>query len=266
MQTIHNARDRRYARRSWLALLGLAAACLLWLALRVDVRAAGTPGPTGAGVRVAAVITDSWSAPLPSLTARARPSPIVTEPGSAPSPVVTLTATPVPPATLFTPAAATRSPLPAATPTPASTVEPGGTVSGRIALQGWRAASAISLSAAPGGFSATVTNAGDFQLALPPGTYTLTARTSGFYGAQRTGVVVRPGQDTQLPPVKLLRGAISGSGTLSLADVALVAGQVGRASGFDPRADVNGDGEVNILDLILISGNIGKPVVQPWGD
>ena len=56
-------------------------------------------------------------------------------------------------------------------------------------------------------------------------------------------------------------GDVSGDGVVNIADLVLVAGQLGKRG--QNNADVNGDGVVNIADLVLVAGALGDAAAAP---
>ena len=56
-------------------------------------------------------------------------------------------------------------------------------------------------------------------------------------------------------------GDVSGDGVVTVADLVLVAGQLGERG--KNSADVNGDGVVNIADLVLVAGALGDAAAAP---
>ena len=58
-----------------------------------------------------------------------------------------------------------------------------------------------------------------------------------------------------------LKGDVNGDGTVNIADLVLVASNLG-GTGQD-AADVNGDGQVNIADLVLVAGALGNSAAAP---
>ena len=56
-------------------------------------------------------------------------------------------------------------------------------------------------------------------------------------------------------------GDVSGDGVVNVADLVLVAGQLGERG--ENNADVNGDGVVNIADLVLVAGALGDAAAAP---
>ena len=56
-------------------------------------------------------------------------------------------------------------------------------------------------------------------------------------------------------------GDVSGDGVVNVADLVLVAGQIGKRG--ENSADVNGDNVVNIADLVLVAGALGDAAAAP---
>ncbi len=56
-------------------------------------------------------------------------------------------------------------------------------------------------------------------------------------------------------------GDVSGDGVVNVADLVLVAGQIGKTG--ENNADVNGDSVVNIADLVLVAGALGDAAAAP---
>ena len=61
-------------------------------------------------------------------------------------------------------------------------------------------------------------------------------------------------------PTKL-KGDVNGDGTVNIADLVLVASNLGETG--QNTADVNGDGQVNIADLVLVAGALGNNAAAP---
>ncbi|MCY4554734.1 MAG: dockerin type I domain-containing protein [Candidatus Poribacteria bacterium] len=61
-------------------------------------------------------------------------------------------------------------------------------------------------------------------------------------------------------PIKL-KGDINGDGTVNIADLVLVASNLGETG--QNAADVNGDGQVNIADLVLVAGALSNSAAAP---
>jgi len=58
-----------------------------------------------------------------------------------------------------------------------------------------------------------------------------------------------------------LKGDVNGDGTVNIADLVLVASNLGKTG--QNAADVNGDGMVNIADLVLVAGALGTSATAP---
>ena len=58
-----------------------------------------------------------------------------------------------------------------------------------------------------------------------------------------------------------LKGDVNGDGTVNIADLVLVASNLGETG--QNAADVNGDGQVNIADLVLVAGALGNSATAP---
>ena len=58
-----------------------------------------------------------------------------------------------------------------------------------------------------------------------------------------------------------LKGDVNGDGTVNIADLVLVASNLGKTG--QNAADVNGDGQVNIADLVLVAGALGNTAAAP---
>ena len=65
-------------------------------------------------------------------------------------------------------------------------------------------------------------------------------------------------QTTDTPQIK---GDVNGDGTVNIADLVLVASNLGKTG--QNTADVNGDGQVNIADLVLVAGVLGTSAAAP---
>ena len=66
---------------------------------------------------------------------------------------------------------------------------------------------------------------------------------------------------TELPASDKLKGDVNGDGTVNIADLVLVASNLGKTG--QNAADVNGDGQVNIADLVLVAGALGNAAAAP---
>ena len=58
-----------------------------------------------------------------------------------------------------------------------------------------------------------------------------------------------------------LKGDVNGDGTVNIADLVLVASNLGKTG--QNAADMNGDGQVNITDLVLVAGALGTTAAAP---
>ncbi len=72
---------------------------------------------------------------------------------------------------------------------------------------------------------------------------------------------VENGDITKPSESERLTGDINGDGTVNIADLVLVASNLGETGQND--ADVNGDGTVNIADLVLVAGALGNSAAAP---
>ena len=66
---------------------------------------------------------------------------------------------------------------------------------------------------------------------------------------------------TERPASAKLKGDVNGDGTVNIADLVLVASNLGETG--QTAADVNGDGVVNIADLVLVAGALGATLQRP---
>ena len=72
---------------------------------------------------------------------------------------------------------------------------------------------------------------------------------------------VENGKITERPASNKLKGDVNGDGTVNIADLVLVASNLGKTG--QNAADVNGDGVVNIADLVLVAGALGTNAAAP---
>ena len=72
---------------------------------------------------------------------------------------------------------------------------------------------------------------------------------------------VENAQITERPESDKLKGDVNGDGTVNIADLVLVASNLGETG--QTAADVNGDGVVNIADLVLVAGTLGTTAAAP---
>ena len=68
-------------------------------------------------------------------------------------------------------------------------------------------------------------------------------------------------ENTEITGPTGLKGDVNGDGQINIADLVLVASNLGK-TGQNP-ADVNGDGQVNIADLVLVAGALGNTAAAP---
>ena len=66
---------------------------------------------------------------------------------------------------------------------------------------------------------------------------------------------------TERPASNKLKGDVNGDQTVNIADLVLVASNLGKIG--QTAADVNGDGVVNIADLVLVAGALGTNAAAP---
>ena len=73
-----------------------------------------------------------------------------------------------------------------------------------------------------------------------------------------------PTVGTQVVIQDTLAGDANLDGTVGIADLAILAGNFGKASGATfAQGDFNGDGAVNIADLAILAGNFGQSIASP---
>ena len=68
-------------------------------------------------------------------------------------------------------------------------------------------------------------------------------------------------ENAQITEPTGLKGDVNGDGTVNIADLVLVASNLGKTG--QNAADVNGDGVVNIADLVLVAGALGTSAAAP---
>ena len=66
---------------------------------------------------------------------------------------------------------------------------------------------------------------------------------------------------TKPPDSETLKGDVNGDGTVNIADLVLVASNLGKTG--QNAADANGDSVVNIADLVLVAGALGNSAAAP---
>jgi len=57
-------------------------------------------------------------------------------------------------------------------------------------------------------------------------------------------------------PSPVFQGDLSGDGFVDMEDMAIIALDFGKRSGFDPRADTDGNGEIDIYDLVFVASRL----------
>ena len=68
-------------------------------------------------------------------------------------------------------------------------------------------------------------------------------------------------ENAEITESQQLSGDVNGDGTVNIADLVLVASNLGKTG--QNAADVNGDGVVNIADLVLVAGALGSTATAP---
>ena len=68
-------------------------------------------------------------------------------------------------------------------------------------------------------------------------------------------------EDAEITEPTALKGDVNGDGTVNIADLVLVASNLGKTG--QNTADVNGDGQINIADLVLVAGALGTSAAAP---
>jgi Cellulase (glycosyl hydrolase family 5)/Carboxypeptidase regulatory-like domain len=227
----------------------------------------------GATIRVAAPVATNVppTATLPPTAtnpaATAVPPTATLPPTATPLPTNTMvppTATPVPPTATFMPTA-TIPPTATLQPTPGTRLLTGIVLRSHAAENGIT----IEITDANGAVVASMTTdaQGGFQFVdLPPGVYTITARTEGYLSAQGA-VIVPDNASAQLPPVTLLAGDVLAGAPMVVdeLDVVQLAVYYGSAVPQAPvSADLNMDGRVGLADLQALAENIRKTGPIAW--
>ena len=96
---------------------------------------------------------------------------------------------------------------------------------------------------------------------VKPSTLTLSdVLLTNWAGATSTPHVENP-ERTEQPEPEKLTSDVNGDGTVNIADLVLVAANLGKTG--QNAADVNGDGVVNIADLLLVAGALGTTAAAP---
>jgi len=100
----------------------------------------------------------------------------------------------------------------------------------------------------------------EYSFEADPGTYTITATCPGYLSFTYTNVVIN--EDTVLPDITLMAGALLGRSAISVLDIGYLI-KFYNVTGIKPEdeasvADLNGDGAVDFNDIIIIVRNVGK--------
>lgn len=260
----------------------IAAGAVIYLSSQTSIRADAlslavtftpTPAPRGAlptTTRVLPPVTTSITYSNPSATPVSSPTSLKAPPSTA-TPTRSAVATSAPALTRsFMPPV---SPIATKTSTPQPTVKklsaPGSApaVNGHYQLAGRTTHTGTTITASPGGYTATTAADGSFSLPLSEGTYTITASTAGYLPTSKVNVVVSSGATTTLADATAVSGDADGNGAVDLSDLSIIGGVFGLSSstdGYDARADLNADGSVNIIDLVLAASHYGMSGAQTW--
>lgn len=241
-----------------------AASELTWLGTSTSVPpASSAPSPTvtqsptrTVTATLTAVLTPTQS---PTIGSVLSPSPTTTQ-------TSTLSRTPTVTGTVTLTPTETSTATPTFTPTLIVT-QTVAILNGRYFLGGRNTHSGSTITANPGSYTTTTTSDGAFSLAVPAGTYTVTASTPGYLSTQKTNVVAASGGTVTLLPATAIAGDLDGNTVIDRRDAEIVGKAYMTRAGdakFDRRADINGDGVVNIIDLILVASRNGQSSAQPW--
>ena len=95
-------------------------------------------------------------------------------------------------------------------------------------------------------------------VAVKPSTLTLSDVLISSMGGETFVPQIENAQITE--PTKL-KGDVNGDGQVNIADLVLVASNLGKTG--QNATDVNGDGQVNIADLVLVAGALGTNAAAP---
>ncbi|MBC7264087.1 MAG: carboxypeptidase regulatory-like domain-containing protein [Chloroflexi bacterium] len=172
--------------------------------------------------------------------------------------------------------AAAPTPTPTRTPTrtPTPTATPSGTggISGVVLLFGRTNHSGTTVTASGPVVATTTTGAsGSFSFGgLPAGTYTVRASKQNYIYAEKTGVVVSAGVNTDIGTAQLPAGDLNDDCRVNIIDLVIIATDPGWSDPspcripINPRADVNGDGCLNVMDLVCAGRNYDATCPAPW--
>ncbi|MFN8485320.1 MAG: C25 family cysteine peptidase [Anaerolineae bacterium] len=192
--------------------------------------------------------------PTPTSTATATATSTAT-PTRTPTATSTATATPTATATRTATVTATASPTPTNTPTVTH-------ILGSVVLQGLPSNAGAVVQA--GGASVVTGPNGAFDLAVPPGSYTVTASAPHYLSSQATVILAANQPSANLGSVMQRAGDIDNNGAIDLFDLVIVAGNYGLNPPYNTAADINKDGAVDLFDLVIVGGNYGMQNYQPW--
>ena len=91
---------------------------------------------------------------------------------------------------------------------------------------------------------------------------TSTLKLSDVLLSNGAGVTFVPQvENAEITESPQLTGDVNGDGTVNIADLVLVASNIGKTG--QNAADVNGDGQINIADLVLVAGALGTSAAAP---
>lgn len=108
----------------------------------------------------------------------------------------------------------------------------------------------------------TIANAdGTFHLAVPAGTYRITASAEGFLSAEGSIRSVNGSTITE-SSITLIAGDIDNNGVIDPMDALTI--RMNYDSSRPSAADLNNDGVINVLDLGILAENYGRSGLLPW--
>ena len=116
-------------------------------------------------------------------------------------------------------------------------------------------------------FSATTDASGYYTLAVPIGTYTLTAEMDLFLDAERENEPCLTAGMYQLPTVTLLGGDFNDDCIINVLDISFIGARFNLNSSdpnFDLKADINSDGTIDILDITVAGANFREECPVAW--
>jgi len=162
--------------------------------------------------------------------------------------------------------------LPISTNTPQDgslTVLDSGSIVGMVELQGRTDFSDVIMTASDGTTTvSTTTDAnGNYALAVPSGTYVVTAEMERYLDSELSNVVVVTGSDTNLTDLWLPGGDANDDDVINILDMSLIGSHYELScgdAGWDGRADTNDNCTVNIYDLTIAAGNFGQVSPVAW--